>query len=100
MFFNSSIIFGDIPQILTTAQEKVLAEYIVKCGTVNYALTVDDIRKLGFQYAKKVGADYPKNWNEFEKASRDWYYSFMKRNPHLSLKTPTPNPKSKRAANQ
>lgn len=76
-------------QVLTSDQEQELVEYIIKCGKLNHGLTINDICKLGFQYAKKAGADYPDSWNELEKANKTWYYGFMRRHPNLSLKTPT-----------
>lgn len=82
--------FPVVLKILTFAQEKELEQYIIKCAQLHYGLTINNICQLGLEYAKKVGAAYPGNWNELGKATRDWYYAFMKRHKNLSLRTPTP----------
>jgi len=79
-----------ILQIFTNVQEKDLGQYIIKCAKINYGLTIDDVCKLAFQFAKKVAADYPANWDDARKATRDWYYAFVKRHGRLSLLKPTP----------
>lgn len=53
-----------------------------------YGLTITNIRVLAYDYAKKIGATYPENWNTGNKAGEDWYAGFIKRHPRLSLRTP------------
>ncbi|XP_043469160.1 uncharacterized protein LOC122502900 [Leptopilina heterotoma] len=65
--------------ILTDVQEKNLAQYIIECAKINNGLTIDDVCKLALQFAQKVEADYPSNWDDAGKATRDWYYAFVKR---------------------
>lgn len=95
LFINSFFITYDsislfILQILTNVQEKQLGQYIIKCSKINYGLTIDDVCKLAFRFAQKVEADYPANWDDAGKATRDWYYAFVKRHGRLSLLKPTP----------
>ncbi|XP_018374237.1 PREDICTED: uncharacterized protein LOC108768337 [Trachymyrmex cornetzi] len=76
--------------IFTNIQEKQLGQYIIKCAKINYGLTIDDVCKLAYQFAKKVVADYPANWDDARIATRDWYYAFKRRHGRLSLLKPTP----------
>ena len=43
---------------------------------------------LAYEYAKTLGKNMPKNWEENCSAGEDWMYHFMKRNPNLSIRTP------------
>lgn len=51
-------------------------------------MSIMDLRRLAHQYARIIGVRYPVAWDVKDGASPDWYYSFMARNPHLSLRTP------------
>ena len=54
-----------------------------------YGLPVDAFRSLAYDYAVACESKaIPSVWKEDQKATRDWYYAFMKRRPELSLKTP------------
>ncbi|XP_039951524.1 uncharacterized protein LOC120768838 [Bactrocera tryoni] len=47
-----------------------------------------ELRKLAYEFARKVGASYPDPWNDNQQASKDWQLAFMKRHKNLSLRTP------------
>lgn len=73
-------------QVFSIAQEKVLVEYIIKCVNHYYGLSINELRELAYQLAKKLNLDYPSAWNEDLKAGRKWYYMFIKRHPELTLR--------------
>lgn len=77
-------------QLFTDIQEQALMKYIITCSKLNYGLTINNIRSLSYEFAIKCGIDYPTGWNESKRASKDWYYGFMKRHPNLSLRKPEP----------
>lgn len=63
-------------------------KYVLKASDVYYGLSISELRALAFQFAKSIQCSYPESWNKNREASKDWYYSFMSRNPQLSLRTP------------
>lgn len=77
-------------QIFSEIQETALANYLKTCAKMNYGLSVNNILCLAYQYAVEHKVPHPKGWEKSKKATKDWYYGFMKRNPTLSLRKPTP----------
>lgn len=63
-------------------------KYVLKASDVYYGLSISELKALAFQFAKSIQCSYPESWNKNHEASKDWYYSFMRRNPQLSLRTP------------
>jgi len=61
---------------------------VLKASTLNYGLSIFELRSLAYQYAKAINANYPASWDVKNLASKDWYYLFMDRHPNLSLRTP------------
>lgn len=57
---------------------------------MNYGLSVNNVLHLAYQYAVQCQVPHPKNWDINQKARKDWYVGFMKRNPTLSLRKATP----------
>ncbi|KAJ8953421.1 hypothetical protein NQ318_023538 [Aromia moschata] len=53
-----------------------------------YGLTYTATRKLAYDYALKLGKNYPSQWNLNKMAGIEWIRSFMKRHPKLSLRKP------------
>lgn len=67
--------------------EKVIAEHILLFEERFFGFTIKDVRKLAFDVAEKY--ELPHNFNKEKKmAGKKWFYSFMKRNPNLSLRQP------------
>lgn len=66
----------------------MLINYVLKASDFYYGLSISELKALAFQFAKSIQCSFPESWNKNREASRDWYYSFMKRNPQLSLRTP------------
>ncbi|XP_018366269.1 PREDICTED: uncharacterized protein LOC108763283 isoform X2 [Trachymyrmex cornetzi] len=86
-FFKSTTILGGKPMFDLT-EENALMSYIMKCSTMNYGLSINDIRTLAYEYGKKLGIAIPERWTEEGQATRDWYYGFMGRHKNISLRKP------------
>lgn len=63
-------------------------EYIKKCAAHYYGLSVNDLRLLAHEYARKVGVNYPDNWDDEDSAGKKWYRGFMSRHKILALRKP------------
>ncbi|XP_055308978.1 uncharacterized protein LOC129572890, partial [Sitodiplosis mosellana] len=74
--------------IFTAAQEKALMNYLITASNVYYGLSIAELKRLAYQFAKLIEAKYPAAWDENKQASSDWYYAFMNRHKNLSLRTP------------
>ncbi|XP_039968089.1 uncharacterized protein LOC120779778 [Bactrocera tryoni] len=74
--------------ILNIEQKKALISYILQANDINYGISLMELRKLAYEFARKVGASYPDPWNDNQQASKDWQLAFMKRPKNLSLRTP------------
>uniref|UniRef100_A0A336M0E1 CSON006862 protein n=1 Tax=Culicoides sonorensis TaxID=179676 RepID=A0A336M0E1_CULSO len=59
-----------------------------KSSNLYYELTLADLRKLAYQYAVKLTANYPKSWDKDKITGKEWSLAFRKRNPRLSLRIP------------
>ncbi|XP_039966076.1 uncharacterized protein LOC120778353 [Bactrocera tryoni] len=59
--------------IFNIEQEKALISYILQASNINYGISLMELRKLAYEFARKVGASYPDPWND---------------NQNLSLRTP------------
>ncbi|KMQ83100.1 hypothetical protein RF55_20930 [Lasius niger] len=67
-------------QVFTAKQEKQLNGYLVKCNELHHGLTLKQVRRLAYEFAKRVGCKYPESWNGNEMAGEDWMYGFRSRN--------------------
>ncbi|XP_049316708.1 uncharacterized protein LOC125779402 [Bactrocera dorsalis] len=45
-------------------QEKALISYILQASDINYGISLMELRKLAYEFARKVGASYPDPWND------------------------------------
>lgn len=63
-------------------------KYILKAADNYYGLSINELKKLAYQYAVAIKVSYPASWNQKNQASNDWYYAFMNRHPNLSLRSP------------
>lgn len=69
-------------------QENELMLYNVKCAKMNYGLLINDIRRLAYEYRKKLGIAISQQWIEKGQATRDWYYAFIRCHRNISLRKP------------
>ena len=84
-------------KVFTQDQEKSLSLYARKSAKMFYGPHVDAFRSLAYEYAVACGSKaIPSSWKTAQKATRDWYYAYMRRHPELSLKTPEGMPKAKK----
>lgn len=75
-------------QVFSTEEETQLNEYIKKCSNMHYGLTLLQVRKLAYDYAKALKCKYPPKWDETGSAGIDWTHGFRQRNRSLSLRKP------------
>lgn len=76
-------------QVFTAEEESKLSSYILKCADIYFGLLPMEVRKLAYQCAVQLSAkNIPPSWSQNSMAGPDWFQNFMRRNPHLSLRTP------------
>lgn len=75
-------------QIFSQEEEEMLQNYILICSKMNYGMTYQQIKKLAYDYAKKLERAVPVNWEEHKSAGTDWLKGFMKRHTNLTLRKP------------
>lgn len=62
--------------------------YLLKSADIYYGLSPKEVRKLAYDYARKLNLKIPQSWTARQMAGADWFSSFMKRHPTLSIRTP------------
>ncbi|CAB3250214.1 unnamed protein product [Arctia plantaginis] len=76
-------------QVFNQDQEKTLADYLLKCSSIYFGLLPEEVRKLAYSCAVKFGMpNIPVSWHRNKEAGSDWFTSFLKRNPSLSIRAP------------
>ncbi|XP_067939990.1 uncharacterized protein [Watersipora subatra] len=78
----------DNRRVFSTEHEVMLESYLVEGAKHHACLTKVMMRQFAYEYAKKLNLKYPILWDKNEKAGENWIYSFMKRHPNLSVRTP------------
>ena len=71
-------------------QEILLKDYILKASNIYFGLSPKEVRYLAYECAIRFEIPIPKMWQENLCAGADWFTSFMKRHPELSIRTPEP----------
>lgn len=78
-------------KIFNEKEENLLVNYLLQASKYHYGLTVNEVCKLAYQFATANKNLLPLNWKQEEKAGKDWYLGFMKRQSALlSLRKPEP----------
>ena len=78
----------NVNRVFTNAQEDHIVEYAVKIAKMFYGLPIREFCRVSYAYAEACNSRaIPCVWVRKGAATRDWYYAFMKRHPHLTLKT-------------
>ena len=75
-------------QVFSTDQERVLQNYIIRSANIYFGLSPKDVRVLAYDCALEFGVKMPDQWSREKCAGPDWFSSFLKRNPSLSIRTP------------
>lgn len=76
-------------KVFTIEQEEELLSYLLRAAQWNFDVTVDEMKKLAFQYAKANNLKYQVKWDENESAGRQWYRTFRKSyKDKISLRKP------------
>ncbi|CAH2010540.1 unnamed protein product [Acanthoscelides obtectus] len=70
---------------LSPEHERSLVDYIKKMEKMGFALTPVDVKKIAYSFA--ICNNIENNFNpEKKEAGHDWFCSFMKRHPNLSIR--------------
>ena len=77
-------------QIFSDPQEILLKDYILKASNIYFGLSPKEVRCLAYECAVGFKIPIPKMLRENLCAGADWFTSFMKRHPELSIRTPEP----------
>lgn len=65
-----------------------MASYLLKCAEIYFGLLPIEVRKLAYQCAVQLNAkNIAPSWHQNNMAGTDWFQNFMRKNPHLSLRT-------------
>ncbi|GBP83559.1 hypothetical protein EVAR_65647_1 [Eumeta japonica] len=71
---------------LRQAKENDQQQYLIHYADVYFGLSAKEVRKLAFELAVKYGLNTPSTWLENKMAGEEWFHSFMKGNPELSVR--------------
>lgn len=75
-------------QVFNDEQEAELENYLLLASSVYFGLSPKEVRKIAFQLAMSNKLEVPKSWESNQLAGADWFTSFLKRHPTLSIRTP------------
>ena len=71
----------------STELETELVDHLLTLESMYFGLRIDEVRKLAFELAESNGIMHSFN-KESGMAGKKWFYSFLKRHPELSIRTP------------
>lgn len=78
-----------VKKVFEVAEELLLVEYLKTAAALHYGLTVREVRKLAFQFAKANMKTYPPTWDANQEAGNQWFRYFMTTYKNeLSLRKP------------
>ncbi|XP_065681337.1 uncharacterized protein LOC136094970 [Hydra vulgaris] len=80
-------LLGSYRKVLSDAQEKNLAQYIIKMELVFYGLSINELQRVVYDYVVRNKINHPFN-TEKKLAGRDFIVRFLKRQPFLSIRKP------------
>lgn len=79
----------DTKKVFTEEQESILVDYMKQCAFLHYGLTVFNLRKLAYQFAKENKIKYPSKWDDEQLAGEGWARWFRSRHSaEISLRKP------------
>ena len=71
--------------VLTDEEEDRVAQYLLKMSEMGFGLTKEAVMGIAFSIASKSGQKHP---FQNGSAGRAWFDGFMRRHPHLTIRTP------------
>lgn len=74
-------------QVFSDEQASKLVDYIKFASKIYYGMTPIEVRKFAFQCAEKYNLKCPNSWHERKMAGEDWFSSFLKKHPTLSIRS-------------
>ena len=78
----------DVRRVFSTEEEAQLKEYFMQASKAHYGLSTKAGRSLAYDFAKRKDLKIPSSWRKNGCAGEDWFSSFLKRSPELSLRRP------------
>lgn len=73
-------------KVFNDDQERQLAKYLMRCADIYFGLSTREVRKFAYELAVKYNLRAPSTWLENKMAGEEWFRSFIKRNPELSVR--------------
>ena len=76
--------------VLTADEELQLKTYLIKLSELGVGKSKEQVQELAYMIIRRdpSRSSVSETWVKKLTAGKDWYYSFMKRNPELSLRKP------------
>ena len=84
-YFNAHYVF-------TIDEEHILVEYVQRAAALYYGLGTNEMRRLAYNYAKKLEKKMRTSWVSNKKAGVDWLTGFLKRHGNIELRTQEATP--------
>lgn len=79
----------DTKKVFTEEQESSLVDYVKQCAFLHYGLTLFNLRKLAYQFAKENKIKHPSKWDDEQLGGEGWARWFRKRHSaEISLRKP------------
>ncbi|KAG8175974.1 hypothetical protein JTE90_000013 [Oedothorax gibbosus] len=75
-------------KVFTNDEEEKLVDYMVQASKYHYGLTINDARTLAYEYASANKKNFPLNWEQEQKAGKEWYIGFKRHSKVFSLRKP------------
>ncbi|XP_047129751.1 uncharacterized protein LOC124809722 isoform X1 [Hydra vulgaris] len=80
-------LLGSYRKVLSDAQEKDLAQYMIKMEFVFYGLSINELQRVVYDYVVRNKINHPFN-TEKKLAGRDFIVEFLKKQLFLSIRKP------------
>lgn len=75
-------------QVFSDTQLDELVSYIKHCSKIYFGLSPKEVRRFAYDCAVAFDVAVPESWRRDNAAGEDWFTSFLKKHPTLSIRTP------------
>ena len=82
--------YNPATRVFSPGDEDALVTYLLKAADCFFGLSPTEVRVLAYQCAIARGMKVPNSWTETRRARVEWFTSFLKRHPQLSIRRPQP----------